>query len=195
MCDTMLTEMFELGYDFSRNLSILSFCDFDPVGTSIPFHFVKHLKRLGFHNVNHFEQYGDQVINFQVGEDEDENPIYEKLYQKRPCLDIVNPHDFDSETRRLMRHKLKSSLRDDDSTKKWSLITGGVTGTGKNTEYAISAEQFLPYIDRELDKKIKPLLAIPPEEVGLSSSLKALTRALQRHIGIRALKQAQEASS
>ena len=72
---------------------------------------------------------------------------------------------------------------------------GGVTGTGRNTKYAISAEQFLPYINEQLEKKIAPLLAVPSEEVGLSSSLKALTRALQRHIGIRALKQAQEANS
>lgn len=81
------------------------------------------------------------------------------------------------------------------STKKWACITRGVTGTGKNTTYAISAEQFLPYVEENLDQKLKNLLKVAPEEVGLSSSLKALTRALQRHIGIRALKKAQELNS
>lgn len=191
MTDTMLTEMFDLGYDFSKNLNILSFCDFDPVGTSIPIHFVKHLAKLGFHNVNHFAQYGDLIHKFETDDkDENDDPIYEDVPQIRPSLDIVNPLEFDAKTRRRMRHKLKSNLRNDPSTKKWSLATGGVTGTGKNTTYAISAEQFIPYIEEELEKKITPLLSVPEEMVGLSSRLRLLTRELQRHIGIRAYQKA-----
>lgn len=195
MTDTMLTEMFDLGYDFSKDLTILSFCDFDPVGSSIPYHFTKHLKKLGFHNVTHFEQYGNKTYRLDTGTKKNGRKVYEKVSQRRPCLDIVNPLELDSETRERIRHALKPSQRDDYSTMKWARITGGVTGTGRNTKYAISAEQFLPYINEQLEKKIAPLLAVPSEEVGLSSSLKALTRALQRHIGIRALKQAQEANS
>jgi len=195
MADTMLTEMFELGYDFSKNLNILSFCDFDPVGTSIPHHFTQHLKKLGFHNVNHFEQYGNETYRLDTGKEKKGETVYETVTQRRPCLDIVSPLDFDTETRNLMRHTLKASQRDDFSTLKWARITGGVTGTGRNTKYAISAEQFLPYVDEQLDQKLKTLLNVAPEEVGLSSSLKALTRALQRHIGIRALKKAQELNS
>lgn len=33
MADSLLTEMFEAGFDMSKQFSILSFCDFDPVGT------------------------------------------------------------------------------------------------------------------------------------------------------------------
>ena len=187
MTDTMLTEMFELGYDFTKNLSVLSFCDFDPVGTSIPFHFFVHLKKLGFYNVNHFEQYGNKTLSVYTGKKKNGKKLYKKVSQIRPCLDIVNPHDFEAEVRNLMRHKLKGSLQDDPSTKEWALITGGVTGTGKNTVYAISAEQFLTYVKDELDKKIRPLLTVPPEEVGLSSRLRLLTRAFQRHVGVRAL--------
>ena len=194
MADTILTEMFELGYDFSKNLNILSFCDFDPVGTSIPYHFARHLRKLGFYNINQFEQYGSGTDQLCTGK-KDGVKTYVTVNLKRPCLDIVNPHDFDSETRERMRHMLKATLRDDLSTKKWACITRGVTGTGKNTTYAISAEQFLPYVEENLEQKLKNLLKVAPEEVGLSSSLKALTRALQRHIGIRALKQAQEANS
>lgn len=196
MADTMLTEMYELEYDFSKNLNILSFCDFDPVGSYIPFHFVKHLRQLGFHNVNSFEQYGDKVHRVDTGEKyANGRKKYVKVHQRRECLDIVNPHDFDAETRQRMRHVLKASQRDDLQTVKWTRMTGGVTGTCRNTKYGISAEQFLPYVNDELDKKIKPLLDIPPEEVGLSSSLKVLSRALQRHIGIRAFLKAQELRS
>jgi len=195
MADTMLTEMFDLGYDFSKDLTILSFCDFDPVGTSIPYHFTKHLKKLGFHNVTHFEQYGDKTYHLDTGKEKNDRKVYEKVSQRRPCLDIVNPLELDSETRERIRHALKPGERDDYSTIKWAKITGGVYGNGRNTKYAISAEQFLPYINEQLEKKIAPLLAVPSEEVGLSSTLKAFTRALQSHIGIRALKQAQEANS
>lgn len=195
MTDTMLTEMFELGYDFSKDLTILSFCDFDPVGTSIPEHFTGHLKRLGFHNVTSFEQYGNKTYRLDTGKKRKGLKVYEKVSQCRPCLDIVNPLEFEPETRKRMRHALKPSQRDDYSTMKWARITGGVTGTGSNTKHAISAEQFLPHVNRQLHKKITPLLAIPSEEVGLRSSLKALIRVLQRHIGIRALKQVQEAKS
>ncbi|MCA9775172.1 MAG: hypothetical protein KC800_00590 [Candidatus Eremiobacteraeota bacterium] len=195
MTDTLLTEMFELGYDFSKDLTILSFCDFDPVGSSIPHHFAKHLKELGFHNITQFEQYGSETFHLDTKKRKNGRKVYEKVVQRRPCLDIVNPHELDPETKEQIRHALKPDQRDDYSTTKWARITGGVTGTGRNTKYAISAEQFLPYINEQLEKKIAPLLAVPSEEVGLSSSLKALTRALQRHIGIRALKQAQEANS
>ena len=195
MADTMLTEMFDLGYDFTKDLTILSFCDFDPVGSSIPYHFTKHLKKLGFHNVTQFEQYGSEEYRLDTGEKKKGRKVYEKVSQRRPCLDIVNPLELGPETRERIRHALKPDQRDDYSTIKWARITGGVTGTGRNTKYAISAEQFLPYVTEQLEKKITPLLAVPSEEVGLSSSLKALTRALQRHIGIRALKQAQEANS
>ena len=191
MTDTMLTEMFELGYDFSRSISILSFCDFDPVGTSIPYHFVKHLKMLGFYNINHFEQYGNKVMRRKTGE-RNGKPVYKKIEQRRPCLDIVNPHDFDSDTRSRMRHVLKASLRDNPSTADWAFITGGVTGTGKNTRYAISAEQFLPYVSEHLERKLKPLLLVPQEQVGLTTTLINLTRALQRHIGIRAVMEARK---
>jgi hypothetical protein len=195
MADTMLTEMFDLGYDFSKDLTILSFCDFDPVGSSIPYHFTKHLRKLGFHNVTQFEQYGNEEYYLDTGKKRKGRKVYEKVYQRRSCLDIVNPLEFEPETRERMRHAIKPDQRDDYSTVKWAKITGGVTGTGRNTKYAISAEQFLPYVTAHLEEKIAPLLTVPSEEVGLSSSLKALTRALQRHIGIRALKQAQEANS
>lgn len=189
MTDTMLTEMFELGYDLSKNLTILSYCDFDPVGTSIPFHFVKHLKSLGFHNINEFTQYGDETMRRQTGvkkgKDGKDRPVYKTITQRRPCLDIINPHDFDTATRNSMRHELKASLRDNPSTADWAFITGGVTGTGLNLKYAITAEQFLPYVNDQLDKKIRKFLTLPPEEVGRQYLYKAIHKALQEYSGAR----------
>ena len=184
MTDTMLTEMFELGYDLNKNLTILSYCDFDPVGTSIPFHFVKHLNDLGFYSVNEFTQYGDKTMRRQTGTRKGK-PIYKTITQRRPCLDIINPHDFDSDTRNAMRHELKASLRDDPSTADWAFITGGVTGTGLNKKYAITAEQFLPYVNDQLDEKIRPFLSLPPEEVGRQYLYKAIHKALQEYSGAR----------
>lgn len=190
MTDTILTEMFEAGYDLSENLNILSFCDFDPVGSSIPYHFVKHLNSLGFYSVNEFTQYGDRTMRRKTGtrvdKDGKKRPVYKTVSQRRPCLDIVNIHDFDSKTRGRMRHELKSSLRDDPSTADWAFITGGVTGTGRNKKYAISSEQLLPYVNEHLDQRIRGLLKEPPESVGRQSSYKAIHKAIREYIGARA---------
>ena len=190
--DTMLTEMFEAGFDLNKNLSILSFCDFDPVGTSIPYHFVQHLKTLGFHNINEFEQYGDKTMNRPTDKnDSNGRPIYKKLSQRRPCLDIVNPHELDREIVERIRHKLTKNVQDNPSTADWVFTTGGVTGTGRNKEFAISSEQFLPYLDEHLEKKLLPLLAKPAEAVGRRSNFKFLAKALKEYIGTRALRDAE----
>lgn len=190
MTDTLLTEMFESGYDLSHRLSILSFCDFDPVGTSIPYHFVKHLKLLGFYNVNEFTQYGDATMRRRV-DSSGNRPRYVTVRQRRPCLDIVNPHDLDSKIRNKLRHKLKASLRDNPTTADWAFITGGVTGTGRNKSYAISSEQFLPYLEEHLEKKIRPLLKKPPEEFARQLSYKNIHQAIREYIGARAERDAQ----
>jgi hypothetical protein len=190
--DSMLTEMFEAGFDLDKNISILSFCDFDPVGTSIPYHFVQHLKTLGFHNINEFAQYGDQVMSRLTDEnDKDGQPIYLKVSQKRPCLDIVNPHELDRDIIERIRHKLDDDVQDNPTTADWVFMTGGVTGTSRNKEFAISSEQFLPYLDEHLEKKLLPLLAKPAEAVGLRSNLKFLAKALKEYIGTRALRDAE----
>lgn len=190
MVDTMLTEMFELGYDLRKNLTILSFCDFDPVGTSIPIHFVKHLKSLGFHNINEFTQYGDDVSRRKTGERTTKSgkkvPVYTKIYQRRPCLDIVNIHEFETDIRNAMRHEMKSSIRDNPSTADWAFITGGVTGTGRNKKYAISSEQLLPYVNEHLEEKLLPLLGRSSDEVGRESSYMAMHKAIREYIGARA---------
>lgn len=188
----MLTEMFEAGFDLNRSLSILSFCDFDPVGTSIPYHFVQHFKTLGFHNINEFAQYGDQTMNRLTDTNDSEGrPIYKKVSQRRPCLDIVNPHELDRDIINRIRHRLEPSVQDNPSTADWAFITGGVTGTGRNKEFAISSEQFLPYLDEHLEKKLMPLLAKPAEAVGRRSNLKFLTKAIKEYIGTRALRDAE----
>jgi hypothetical protein len=190
--DSMLTEMFEAGFDLNKNISILSFCDFDPVGTSIPYHFVQHLKTLGFHNINEFAQYGDQTMSRLTDENDKEGrPIYKKISQRRPCLDIVNPHELDRHIVERIRHKLGEGVRDNPTTADWVFITGGVTGTGRNKEFAISSEQFLPYLDEHLEKKLIPLLAKPAEAVGRRSNFKFLAKALKEYIGTRALRDAE----
>lgn len=190
--DSMLTEMFEVGFDLNKNLSILSFCDFDPTGTSIPYHFVQHFKTLGFHNINEFAQYGDRVMNRPTDENDSHGrPIYKRVSQKRPSLDIVNPHELDREIVNRIRHKLEPAIQDNPSTADWVFITGGVTGTGRNKEYAISSEQFLPYLDEHLEKKLMPLLAKPAEAVGRRSNFKFLAKALKEYIGTRALRDAE----
>lgn len=192
MTDTMLTEMFEAGFDLNKNLSILSFCDFDPVGSSIPYHFVEHLKVLGFHNVNEFAQYGEQTMRRPTGErDSEGRPAFKKISQKRPCLDIVNPHELERELVERIRHKLKAEVQNNPTTADWAFITGGVTGTGRNKEYAISSEQFLPYLDEHLEKKLLPILGKPPEAVGRRSNFKYLAKALKEYIGTRALRDAE----
>jgi hypothetical protein len=190
--DTMLTEMFEAGFDLNKSLSILSFCDFDPVGTSIPYHFVQHFKTLGFHNINEFAQYGDQTMNRLTDTNDSEGrPIYQKVSQRRPCLDIVNPHELDRDIINRIRHRLEPSVQDNPSTADWAFITGGVTGTGRNKEYAISSEQFLPYLEEHLEKKLLPLLGKPAEAVGRRSNFKFLAKALKEYIGTRALRDAE----
>lgn len=74
-------------------------------------------------------------------------------------------------------------------------MLGGVTGTGRNKEYAISSEQFLPYLDEHLEKKILGLLAKPPESVGRRSSFKSLHKAIREYIGARAERDAMAARS
>ena len=197
MTDTMLTEMFEGGFDLNKALNILSFCDFDPVGSSIPFHFVAHLKVLGFHNVNEFAQYGSQTMRRPTNDRRRKGgrPTYVTISQKRPCLDIVNPHDLDRDVIEQIRHRLKPDIQNNPSTADWAFITGGVTGTGRNKEYAISSEQFLPYLDEHLEKKILALLAKPPESVGRRSSFKSLHKAIREDMGARAERDAMAARS
>ena len=197
MTDTMLTEMFEAGFDMSKNLNVLSFCDFDPVGSSIPYHFVEHLKVLGFHNVNEFTQYGDKVMNRPTGDRRNRNsqPAYVKIRQRRPCLDIVNPHELPRDVVERIRHTLKAEIQNNPSTADWAFITGGVTGTGRNKEYAISSEQFLPYVDEHLEKKILLLLEKPPEVVGRRSNFKFLHKAIREYIGARAERDALAAAT
>lgn len=198
MTDTLLTEMVEAGFDMSRNLTVLSFCDFDPVGTSIPFHFNEHLKLLGYHNTNYFTQYGDQVMKRLTGDQRNSQGVsvtYKEICQRRPCLDIVNPHDLDRDIVRQIRHVLDSDIQDNESTADWAFITGGVTGTGRNKEFAISSEQFLPYLDDHLEKKILPLLRRPPEAVGRRSNFRNLHKAIREYIGARAERDARRVSA
>ncbi len=187
MADTMLTEMAEAGFDMNKNLNILSFCDFDPVGTSIPYHLVQHFNTLGFYNINEFTQYGDQVMNRLDEQLSRRNrPVYKKVSQRRPCLDIVNPHELDRDVIERGRHRLESNIANNPSTADWAFITGGVTGTGRNKEFVISSEQFLPYVNEHLEKKILPLLDKPPEAVGKRSNFKFLHKAIREYIGARA---------
>ena len=196
MTDTMLTEMAEAGFDMSKNLNILSYCDFDPVGTSIPYHFVGHLNVLGFYNVNEFTQYGDQVMKRLDEQLSRKNrPVYMEITQRRPCLDIVNPHDLDRQTVKRIRHTLTASIADNPTTADWAFITGGVTGTGRNKELVISSEQFLPYLDEHLEKKILPLLGKAPEAVGRRSNFKFLHKAIREYIGARAERDALAAAN
>lgn len=196
MADTMLTEMAEAGFDMNKNLTILSFCDFDPVGTSIPYHLAVHFKTLGFHNINEFTQYGDLVMNrLDEKESTKDNPVYKQIRQRRPCLDIVNPHDLPRDVIERSRHRLDDDVQKYVSTADWAFITGGVTGTGRNKEFAISSEQFLPYVDEHLEKKILPLLDRPPEAVGRRSNFKFLHKAIREYIGARAERDALAAAN
>lgn len=180
MTDTMLTEMYEAGYDMTKQLSILSFCDFDPVGTSIPVHFVRHLKALGFHNIREFEQYGSKSIT------RIERRKKKVVSQVRPCLDIVNPHDLEAQVRKELRHSMPAKIRDNPSTADWAFITGGVTGSGRNKEYAISSEMLLGYVADHLEEKITPLLEKPPEAFSRRLYYSYLKTAIREYIGVRA---------
>ena len=178
MTDSLLTEMFESGFDMSKQLSILSFCDFDPVGSSVPYHFARHLRALGFKNIRNFEQYGNLT---QTDPDRGKT-----ISQIRPCLDIVNPHDLPTAVRNSLRHTMPSSVRDNPSTADWAFITGGVTGTGRNKRHAISSEMLLPYIEQHLKEKILPLLEKPPEAFGRKLAYEYLRKAIREYIGARA---------
>ena len=180
MVDSILTEMFEAGYNMNQQLAVLSFCDFDPVGTSIPFHFAKHLRALGFSNILNFEQYGKETMTIPIS-----GKRRKKISQVRPCLDIVNPHDLSTAERNRIRHKLPSGQRDNPSTAEWAFITGGVTGTGKNKKYAISSEMLLPYLADSLNEKILPLLDKPPEKFTRRLNYTYLKTALREYIGAR----------
>lgn len=181
MADSMLTEMFEAGYDLKKPITILSFCDFDPVGSSIPIHFVKHLKALGFTNVKKFKQYGDKTMTRLT-----EGGKRKRVSQVRPCLDVVNPHDLPSNVRNKLRHSLKAKIRDNPTTADWAFVTGGVTGTGRNKQYAITSELLLPYLAEHLDEKIRPLLEKPPEVFGRRLNYSYLRTCIREYIGARA---------
>ena len=180
MADTLLTEMFESGYDMNKQLSILSFCDFDPAGSSIPYHFAKHLRALGFSNIRNFAQYGT-VVDYR--EDEDGTKV--KRSQIRPCLDIVAPKDLTVEVRDKIKHRLSAGIRDNPSTQDWAFITGGITGTGNNKEDAISSEMLLPYLAENLEAKIHPLLDKKPETFGRQLNYSYLHRTIREYIGAR----------
>ena len=171
--------MYEAGYDMSKQLNILSFCDFDPVGTSIPYHFAEHLKILGFKNIKNFSQYGELTMTRREGRKK------KTVSQIRPCLDIVSPHDLERSVRNRLAHKLPASVRDNPSTADWAFITRGVTGTGKNKSLAISSEMLLPYVTAQLDEKIRPLLTKPPEVFGRKLNYSYLHRAIREYIGAR----------
>lgn len=178
MTDSLLTEMFESGFDMNKQLSILSFCDFDPVGSSVPYHFARHLRALGFKNIRNFEQYGNLTQT-----DPERNKT---ISQIRPCLDIVNPHDLPTAVRNSLRHSMPGTVQDNPSTADWAFITGGVTGTGLNKEFAISSEMLLPYIEEHLKEKILPLLEKPPEAFGRKLTYEYLRKAIREYIGARA---------
>lgn len=180
MVDSMLTEMFEAGYNMNQQLAVLSFCDFDPVGTSIPFHFAKHLRALGFSNIRQFEQYGNEKKTIPLSRNR-----RKVITQVRPCLDIVNIHDLPTAERNRIRHEMPSSQRDNPSTAEWAFITGGVTGTGRNKTYAISSEMLLPYLADNLNQKILPLLDKPPETFTRRLNYTYLKTALREYIGAR----------
>jgi hypothetical protein len=186
MVDTMLTEMFEAGYNMNQQLAVLSFCDFDPVGTSIPYHFAKHLRALGFSNIRNFSQYGEGWVTYELPgkEDKNGNPIRGKANQVRPCLDIVPPFELPAKVRTKIRHRIPASQRDDPSTAQWAAITKGVTGRGSK-KYAISSEMFLPYLADSLNEKILPLLAKPPEAFTRRLNYTYLKTALREYVGAR----------
>lgn len=180
MADTLLTEMFESGYDMDKQLSILSFCDFDPTGSSIPHHFADHLRALGFSNIKTFDQYGTAVDFRELS-----NGTKKKLSQIRPCLDIVAPKDLPAPVRDKIKHTLPAGIRDNPSTEDWVFITGGVTGTGNNKRHAISSEMLLPYLAEHLEAKIHPLLDKNPEKFGRQLNYSYLHRTIREYIGAR----------
>jgi hypothetical protein len=181
MTDTLLTEMFEAGFDMNKQLSILSFCDFDPVGSSIPYHFAAHLRGLGFTNIREFAQYGELTQTKALS-----GGSKKTISQIRPCLDIVNVHELETKIRNSLRHEMPSSVRDNPSTADWAFITKGVTGTGRNKTYAISSEMLLPYLEAQLSEKILPLLEKPPETFGRKLAYEYLRGAIREYIGARA---------
>ena len=175
----MLTEMFEAGYNMNQQLAVLSFCDFDRVGTSIPYHFAKHLKALGFSNIRNFSQYGDKMVTVVLS-----GTKRKKVSQIRPCLDIVAPFELPTEVRNRIRHPIPPGQRDDPSTAEWAAITGGVTGRGSK-RYAISSEMFLPYLADSLNEKILPILDKPPEKFTRRLNYTYLKTALREYVGAR----------
>jgi hypothetical protein len=180
MADSLLTEMYEAGYDMNKQLSILSFCDFDPVGTSVPYHFSRHLRTLGFKNIRDFAQYGSETKTFKH-----ENGSRKTVTQIRPCLDIVNPHELGTSVRNSLRHAMPPSTQDNPSTEHWAFITTGVTGTTRNTKYAISSEMLLPFLEAQLEEKITPLLEKPAEAFGRKLAYDYLRDAILKYTGVR----------
>ena len=178
--DTMLTEMFESGFDMNKELVILSFCDFDPAGSSIPIHFCEHLKSLGFTNVRKFEQYGNATTYRKQ-----KNGKRKKLSQIRPCLDIISPKDLLVKERNRIAHKLDSKIINDDRTLNWAFETGGITGTGKNAKMGISSEMLLGYVDERVDTIMKELRAKPSDKFGRKLNYSYLHGAIREYIGAR----------
>ena len=140
MADTMLTEMAEAGYDMSQEFIILTFTDFDPTGWNIGNTFARHLKQLGVKNIRSFNQYPTP----------------------RDCLDIVCPHELPSEFLTKARNTIRTSLRDNALTRKWAIATGGLYQRG-GTNYAVSAEEHLEFLDAKLAEKIAPFLSQDPD--------------------------------
>ena len=182
--DTMLTEMAEAGHDLTQQFIIFDYCDFDPVGWNIGETFVEHLRDFGVTNIARFRQYRGE----------------------RGCLDLVNPHELDSDFLKQVRHRLKRRKAGAELTthqakaskrsraslvSRWVASTGGLYGRN-GTTYGVSAEEFLHLLDEHSDAKVIPRLETPPEAFFRLSAFQGLNEALRPYLVQRLIGEAEK---